>query len=282
MDEQHVKALDKIGAIYCQYGEPPTPVNILTEEEIGEIFRRSNEIASLFNVQVSNTRWMIHFDMICHMVSLRYFKSKKCFIGACILNSITCFWDDIQDNDIDDDQIHLILEQIRNVCEEYYPREAIESVYSGTKQWIKHDGFFRHHSLKGLLCQNDVSYWLYRVIDSGTHYSLKITAPIYENSLFTDLVDINLISQLANRPYMVVNDLCSYYKEQTFEEIANFLTYTKDIDNQIEGVAYDMKCISTLDSDVQKILIDKIYGHYIYGLDLLKDIRISSRRTIAG
>jgi hypothetical protein len=199
-DAQKVKALDKIGEIFSQYGEPPTPVNILTEEDMKEIIERSNKIASLFNIQVSDARWMIHFNMICYMVSIRYLKSKRCFIGACILNSITCFWDDVDDDDINADQIKLILEEVRNVCDEYYPKEAVETVYRATKQWINHDGFFRHHPLKRLLCQNDVSYWLYRVIDSGTHYSLKVTAPIYENTLFTDLVDINIISQLANRP----------------------------------------------------------------------------------
>jgi hypothetical protein len=190
----------------------------------------------------------------------------KSFIGSVILNNMTFFWDDIKD-DLVLNKKSIILNEIHEICKEYYEIEYVEKVFEASEQWINHDTFFRTHKSKKLICNNLHTYWQYRLIDSGTHYWLKITSPIYKNEEYSKLVDIMILSQLVLKPFMVVNDICSYYKEKYFNEYSNFLNVTNNINKQIEDIEHDIECIKSFDNDISNILLDKIYGHYIWAIN---------------
>lgn len=204
--------------------------------------------------------------MSCWMVSNKYLKSRKSFIGSVILNNMTFFWDDIKD-DLVLNKKSIILNEIHEICKEYYEIKYVEKVFEASEQWINHDTFFRTHKSKKLICNNLHTYWQYRLIDSGTHYWLKITSPIYKNEEYSKLVDIMILSQLVLKPFMVVNDICSYYKEKYFNEYSNFLNVTNNINKQIEDIEHDIECIKSFDNDISNILLDKIYGHYIWAIN---------------
>lgn len=257
--------MDELGIIFSNNISIPLKIE-LSNKEIIEIINRSNKLANIFKTNINDNRWLTYIDMSCWMVSNKNLKNRKSFIGSVILNNMTFFWDDIKD-DLVENKTYIILNELYEVCKDYYNVRYIKKVFEAAEQWITHDTYFRVHETKKLLCNNLHTYWQYRLIDSGTHYWMKITAPIYENEEYIKLVDIMILSQLVLKPFMVVNDICSYYKEKYYNECSNFLNITNDINRHLEDIKHDIKCIKSFNKDISNILLDKIYGHYIWAIN---------------
>lgn len=254
--------MEEIEEIFSSSCSKPAKMNLTNNEKI-EIIKESNKFSNLLNINISNDRWLTYIEMSCWSVSNRHIKSRKMFIGAIILNNMTFFWDDLEDKFIEFNK-HILLENLYEICEKYYEEKYIKNVFEASKQWVDHDAYFRSKEIRKLLCSNLHTYWQYRLIDSGLHYWMKITAPIYKNEEYSTLVDIMILSQLLLKPFMIVNDICSYYKEKYYNECSNFLNITNDINSQINDIKHNIKCIKNFNKTISEILLDKIYGHYIW------------------
>jgi hypothetical protein len=258
-------SLDQIGKIFHQYVTKPSQL-IITAEEKSEIIERSNELVRRVQCEkVNQKRWETYLDMNSNMISSRHVKSRRSALGTLLLGNFTFFWDDVEDHLVKD-RVEIMKAETERLCRDYYPPGEVKRVMDASLQWINHDTYFRTSPSKEILCKHLNSYWQFRLIDSGTHYFMVVSSPIYENQEYNQLIDMQTLSNLTLKPFMVVNDIVSIYKEKVFNECSNFLNITEDYEKEIEDVAHDMKCINTLDGEIKQILFDKIYGHYSWAI----------------
>jgi hypothetical protein len=217
-------SLDKIEKIFSRHSIPPTSIE-LTNTENAIIIDRCNELAKRYSKNVSDKRWDSYSEFGCHLTSNRYIKNRKPFIGSVILINMTFFYDDLKEDNIDQrEHEKIIFEEFSDVCRTYYSsQEESSNVFRVAKQWVNHDSYFRNNPSKYVLCKNIHTYWEYRLIDSAISYWLACASPAYQNPELSKLIDLMILPILCLKPFIIVNDICSYPKEKASGEAANFL-----------------------------------------------------------
>ena len=266
MDAQQISsALDAIGALLEKTLVKPYEKNVFSKDECIEIIDRSNQLTKRFGISVSNARWSTLIDMMCFMTSKRETRSQKALKGAAILNNMTFFLDDLSNDLVKDGALEVVMDEIGKAVREYYLPGDVDRVIAAARQWATLDTIFRDSPTQKLLARNSYVYWQARTIESGTHYFLVATSPVYQNPKFSQLVDLMIPAQQAVKPTMLVNDLVSTYREKVYKEDYNyFLNFAGDMNRDMEDVKHNLEVIKSLGDDVSDIVLQKIYGNYLW------------------
>ncbi|MFF1377339.1 terpene synthase family protein [Streptomyces sp. NPDC058308] len=243
----------------------------LTDDELREVIDACNKAVAPFGKSVSDERWISYMDVVRWSQSARHIRNMEAFKAVCILNCVTFVWDDM------DPALHdfdAFLPELRAICEKYYSEEDARFALEGARAFITSDHMFRDSPIKQVLCTTSPEqYFRFRVTDVGVDFWMKMSYPIYGHREFTEHAKSGLAARMTTRGLAIVNDFYSYDREVSLGQITNCFRLC-DVSNQsefekffkerLDDIVEDMRCISAFDDITRDVLLDLIYGNFVW------------------
>ncbi|MER5638606.1 hypothetical protein ABT095_16785 [Kitasatospora sp. NPDC002227] len=261
----------RFGEAFTQHiGYAPTMCP-MTDAELREVIDACNTAVAPLGKSVSDERWISYMDVVRWAQSARHVRDMEAFKAVCILNCVTFVWDDM------DPALHdfdVFLPELRKICDKYYSEEDAWFAYEGARAFVTSDHMFRNSSIKAALCTTSPEqYFRFRVTDVGVDFWMKMSYPIYRNAEFTEHAKTGLAARMTTRGLAIVNDFYSYDREVSLGQITNCFRLC-DVSNEAEFQAFfqqrlddlveDIQCITAFDEVTQHILLDLVYGNFIW------------------
>jgi len=213
------------------------------------------------------------FDWI---VSKRSLKSKKMFMGAVILNNLNFIWDDLTEEMAKKHYLDA-MKEAKRLVEKYYEPQYRAYVLVEEENFITVDAQMRDKEvMKKFFCTNVDLYWTARLMESGIPCLVALCAPIFQDEGYFHWIRLLLPSQLIVKGIMLVNDVFSFDKESMekgnpsclhFTDVHNREKLIAFLEGQLRAVEGDIQAISFFPVETQNILLDMVYGHYLWARD---------------
>lgn len=260
-----IRRIDEVFAEHI--GDRPERIE-LSEAELREVIDACNEVIEPFGKTVSDRRWVAYLDPLWNQSS-RHLVDRAALKGVCVLQNIAFVCDDLRVSH----GLDAVLPRLRLMCERYYQGEDVWWAYEGARSWMVSDQMFREHPARELLCGDLDRYWRFRVVDGGVDWWMKMSYPIFRDPAFTEHAKTGLAARLATRGLMAVNDFFSYDREKGNGEINNcFLLCDVDYEEEfypffearMDEIIDDIRCIKAFDQVTREILLDLIYGTFLW------------------
>ncbi|MBL1096773.1 hypothetical protein [Streptomyces coffeae] len=251
-------------------GHRPVP-RILTPEELREVIAACNAAVAPLGKTVSDERWISYMEVVCWSQSDRHLRDTEAFKAVCVLNCVTFVWDDM------DPALHdfeLFLPRLRAICERYYDEEDAWFAYEAARAFVTSDHMFRDSPLKAALCgTSPEQYFRFRITDVGVDFWMKMSYPVYRHREFTEHAKTGLAARMTTRGLAVVNDFYSYDREVSLGQITNCFrlcdvsdegAFKEFFQDRLDDIAEDIRCIHAFDEVSRDILLDLVYGNFIW------------------
>ncbi len=243
----------------------------LSATELAEVIDACNRAVAPLGRSVSDERWISYMDVVRWSQSAHRIRDVEAFKAVCILNCVTFVWDDM------DPELHdfdLFLPELRSICARYYSEEDAWFAYEGARAFVVSDHMFRDSPIKEALCTSSLEqYFRFRVTDVGVDFWMKMSYPIYRDARFTEHAKSGLAARMTTRGLAVVNDLYSYDREKSLDQITNCfrLSDVEDeqafrafFDDRLDDVVEDIRCIRAFDDVTRDILLDLVQGNFVW------------------
>jgi len=255
----------------------PQRVNLLDANDYAEIIKENNNFFNkALGIFVPNERWMEYIKFCEWTVSARNIKSKKMFVGNVVFHNFFFLWDDLAD-DVVERYYEDAVKEISRIAKKYYEPQYQDSVIRECLHWITYETKLRKTQILKRLFNTSLSmYWNSRMMEGGSHMWIALTAPIYCNDDYLRWASTTIPSQLITKGMFFVNDVVSFNKEIQQKENPNSL-YFADLlirekfihfsEAHLKEIGEDIQAIKSLPEPAQSILLDGLYGNFLWTRD---------------
>jgi len=271
--------LDRYGEVLSQHiSYVPTKCTMLDATDYEELIKQGNIATKNMvpGITVSKERWMAYTRMTEWMASSRHIKSKRMLIGTILINNLYFMWDDLSDDLVK--RYHLdACKETRRLVETYFEVQYRAHVLQELLNWLVIDTKLRKTETSKKLYNTSLhTYWQVRVMESGCHGWLSLSAPIYQDEGHIEWLKLMIPSMLTVKALAFINDVISYDKEEEQDENPNALyfvdihdreKFTAFFEMHLKEIEQDLCVIKTLPEPTQSICLEAIYGHYLWAKD---------------
>ncbi|GAB2713225.1 hypothetical protein [Nocardia thraciensis] len=253
-------------------GDPPQPCT-LTDAEWREVIDTCNTAVAPLGRTIPDQRWRVYTGVTLAAQSSRHLTDRQGLKAVCALSNTTFVWEDM------DSALHnfdAFLPELHAICDRYYPAADSPQAYEAARVFITSDHMYRDSPIMRTLCTTSLEqYFRFRVTDVGADCWMRWSYPIYRDREFTEHCKSGLAARMVTRGLTVVNDAYSFRREQSWGQLNNcFYLCPLDgdglgafFDTLLDGIAEDIACIKSFDPITRDVLLDLIYGNFIWTRD---------------
>lgn len=253
-------------------GDPPQPCQ-LSDAEWREVLDTCNAAVASAGLVISDRRWRSYAGVVMEAQSARHLRDREAFKAVCILTDVIFVWDDMDTSRHD---LNRFLPALRTICNRYYQAEDAQQAFEAARTLITSDHLFGNTPLKNTLCTTSLEqYFRFRVTDAGADLWMRMSCPIYQDDRLTAHCRSGLAALMITRGVTVVNDAYSFARESSLGQLANcfYLCPPGDdtafyvfFESLLDGIVEDITCIKAFDRVTRDVLLDVIYGNFMWTL----------------
>jgi len=255
----------------------PQRCDVLDANDYAEAITETNIFVNgVLGITVPNERWMEYIRFCEWTVSARNIKSKKMFIGNVILHNFYFLWDDLAD-DVVEYYYEAAVKETKRLAEKYYEPQYQDTLLLHCLNWLYYETKLRKTEIRKKLFDTSLNmYWNARMMEGGSHLWIGLTAPIYCNDDYLRWTSTTIPSQLITRGIFFINDVVSFNKEKQQKETHNSLyfadlqhrgNFISFLDSHLKEIEEDIQAIKSLPEPSQSILLDGLYGNFLWTRD---------------
>jgi hypothetical protein len=270
--------LEETFARHIGHTQPST----LTDAEWHEVVDACKTAAALLHMPASDRLWTPLITAATMTTCSLHVIDREAFKGACILVALATMWEDMDTASHDFDGV---LAELRKICDRYYRGEDVQHAFEGMRTFLTYDHMFRNSSVARALCSTSLEqYFRFRVTDFFLDAWLRVSYPIYRNEMLAEHCRSGLTARMTVRATAVVNDAYTFAREKSrndfincfhlapFDNDTNFRRFFDDI---VHGIIEDITCIKEFDPVTRDVLLNVIYGNFIFCRDFYDNLEAS-------
>jgi hypothetical protein len=238
---------------------------VFSPDELDSILTRSLKFYNGPNPDKRKLAWLTYIDLVGHMVLAREIVNRRALLGFCILNNLLFDWeDDLCSLETMDE----LIDEINDIVLDFFPEKFQHQVYSS---WVNCAYCYfinRRFEIKEKVCNSsEEMFHFFRLSDGGIAAYLIALISVYDDRDLLHIVAQEYTLNLLMKPFMYVNDVFSFNKEITEEELANQLMILLAGTNlSLDQILKKMLVEIIQNIDSLKLLFPEFYGVFIFWL----------------